>query len=702
MKKILFLTIMAPAILFAQESTTNDGEVVIPCATYEMQEALLEKNPSLKENAEEARASLEKFTKGFKKSSVQKDGTPYIIPVVFHVIHNNGTENISDEQIQDCIRVLNEDFNAGNSELNFVNPNFAPIIGDVGVEFRLAQLDPDGNCTNGITRSTSSTTNNGGENLKVVSPSWGRDKYLNVWTCRTIASGAAGYAYNPFSVNGPDGEAMDGIVVRSDYVGAIGTSSVGRSHTMSHEVAHWINISHVWGGTNTPGLDSNCDIDDLVEDTPNSRGWSNCNLIGQSCGGLNNVENFMEYSGCGRMFTEGQANRMIASLNWFTAERDNLWQPENLALTGVDGPGILCKADFVTDRIPIICQGGSVGFTDISYNGITDYSWSFEGGTPSTSTDPNPVVVWNTPGKYSVSLEVSNAGGSLEVIKDELITVLEAGQFLPPLIEGFENYTSLDSEEHLYTVIPVEENEYTWELTEDASFTGSKSIFVLGRNNPDNVVANFITPSFDLSNVSETAVLTFKYAHARRISSSDDALRIYVSTNCGETWLPRRTIIGSNLPTVPNNITGQFIPESNDQWTEVVIDNITGSNLGPSVLFRFEFTSYRGNNIYLDDINMYDLQAVGLEEVSFLKELNVYPNPANAETTLAFYLDRSAAMNIDLLDITGRVAKPLFSGSMGAGQNVQTFDVSGVAQGIYLIRILADGEQVMKRIAVNK
>jgi PKD repeat protein len=693
---------MIPGILNAQEQVTPESDVVTPCATYEMQEALLESNPTLKAEAEKARAAFEKFNEGIKRSTLQKDGTPYIIPVVFHVVHNNGSENISDEQIQDCIRVLNEDFNAGNIELNFVSQSFQPVIGDVGVEFRLAQLDPDGNCTNGITRSVSTSTNSGGENLKVVSPSWGRDRYLNVWVCRTIASGAAGYAYNPFSVTGADGEAQDGIVVRSDYVGAIGTSSPGRSHTMSHEAAHWIDISHVWGGTNEPGLDSNCDIDDLVEDTPNSRGWTSCNLLGESCGALNNVENFMEYSGCGRMFTQGQADRMINSLNWIAADRNNLWQPENLALTGVDGPGILCVADFVPNRLPIVCEGGSLSFTDISYNGITDYNWTFEGGTPATSSEPNPVVVWDTPGQYSISLEVSNAGGSLGVTKQEFVTVLQSGEFLPPLIEGFENYTSFDADEHHYTIIPALEGQYTWELTEEAAFTGTKSIFVRGRSNPDNVISNFISPSFDLSNVSETAVMTFKYAHARRISASDDELRVYVSADCGETWSLRKTLAGNSLPTMPNNVTGQFVPESNDQWEAVEVANITGPNLGPSVIFRFEFTSYRGNNIFLDDINLYDLAAVGIDEVSFLKQLNVYPNPSNAETTLAFNLDKGALLNIDLLDISGRVVKSIFSGAKGAGQNVQTFDVGGISQGVYLIRILADGEQVMKRIVISQ
>jgi hypothetical protein len=46
--------------------------------------------------------------------------------------------------------------------------------------------------------------------------------------------------------------------------------------------------------------------------------------------------------------------------------------------------------------------------------------------------------------------------------------------------------------------------------------------------------------------------------------------------------------------------------------------------------------------------------------------------------------------------------KSIFSGAKGAGQNVQTFDVGGISQGVYLIRILADGEQVMKRIVISQ
>ena len=58
------------------------------------------------------------------------------------------------------------------------------------------------------------------------------------------------------------------------------------------------------------------------------------------------------------------------------------------------------------------CAPFTVTFNDQSMGGATGWSWSFPGGTPSTSTSSSPTVTYNTPGMYDVELVVSNAGGS--------------------------------------------------------------------------------------------------------------------------------------------------------------------------------------------------------------------------------------------------------------------------------------------------
>jgi PKD repeat protein len=79
-------------------------------------------------------------------------------------------------------------------------------------------------------------------------------------------------------------------------------------------------------------------------------------------------------------------------------------------------------ADF-SSNTNTLTANGSVNFSDISTNNPNSWSWTFEGGTPATSTDANPVVTYKTAGKYDVALVVSNASGSDTKIKIDNITV---------------------------------------------------------------------------------------------------------------------------------------------------------------------------------------------------------------------------------------------------------------------------------------
>ncbi|MBK7182529.1 MAG: hypothetical protein IPH89_06110 [Bacteroidetes bacterium] len=117
---------------------------------------------------------------------------------------------------------------------------------------------------------------------------------------KTITSGAAGYAYLPGTT-----AAEDGIMILNSYIGSIGTGNIQKSHALTHEIGHYLNLNHTWGGTNNPGVD--CSGDDNVSDTPKTEGWTSCNLTGATCTStLDNVQNFMEYSYCSTMFTVGQ------------------------------------------------------------------------------------------------------------------------------------------------------------------------------------------------------------------------------------------------------------------------------------------------------------------------------------------------------------------------------------------------------------
>jgi hypothetical protein len=227
------------------------------------------------------------------------------IPVVVHVIYNNATENISDAQIQTQIDVLNDDFRRLNSDADGTWSQSA----DTEIEFCMATIDPNGAVTNGITRTSSSTTAFGTNDQMKFNSSGGKDawpagSYLNMWSC-DISGGILGYAQFP---GGAD--ATDGVVMDYQYFGTIGTATapfdLGR--TATHEVGHWLNLRHIWG-------DGNCNVDDFVSDTPNSDGANyGCASTHVSCSTTDMVQNYMDYSddACMNLFTQGQKTRMRA------------------------------------------------------------------------------------------------------------------------------------------------------------------------------------------------------------------------------------------------------------------------------------------------------------------------------------------------------------------------------------------------------
>lgn len=671
----------------------------LTCDQYDMTQAFFAEHPEVVPMAEEADAQLEAFTETYANSEMKSDEV-IIIPVVFHVVHLGGEENISDDQIYSAIDVLNEDFSAQTPGLGDVIEEFSGIIGDAGVEFRLARRDPQGNCTNGINRVFSDETLDGSaSSLKQQISSWGRSKYLNVWVVKQIGSGAAGFAYRPNAVNDPFwGAPRDGIVILHDYVGRIGTSTAGRSHALSHEVGHWANLKHTWGDSNSPADPANCTMDDNVADTPKTIGWQTCDLDGITCGTLDNVQNFMDYSYCYRMFTEGQKTRLRAALNSGVAQRSNLHTQANLIETGVLEEDQICLADFTTDREPEICAGTTLDFTDLSYHNPTEWFWTFEGGEPAVSEAENPSVLYDTPGVYNVSLTVSTPLDGESVTKEGYVTVLPEAMEPLPYSESFETIDVLDGTQGWLDHNP-DNGQHYWKLSNEAGFSDNSSVYVRGRHNPDNTMEVLTSPTYDLSGLTQQPVVTFKYAHVRRSSLTDDRLRVYISQDCGQTWIIRVDEGGDDLPTVDGNVFDEFVPTNPNHWREVQIGFVMPNFFTDQFRLKFEFTSYQGNNIYVDDINITGIDAV--DNIEGLNALRLYPNPARDFATLELDFDRATTLDVDLMDMTGRVVGGVLHGHRATGNVRVEVPTHNLASGVYLLRIRTDSRLRMERLVVE-
>ncbi|MCB0598047.1 MAG: zinc metalloprotease, partial [Phaeodactylibacter sp.] len=242
------------------------------------------------------------------------------IPVVFHIVYDNASENVTDAQVLSQIAVLNEDFRRTNIDAANTPGVFESVAADVEIEFCLATVDPGGSPTTGITRTATATTTPYAtrDDVKFTSlggkDAWPTGDYLNIWVCE-LSGGTLGYAQFP---GGP--AATDGVVLDYRYVGsgspAIPPYDLGR--TATHEVGHWLNMIHIWG-------DGDCSVDDEVGDTPtagapNYTDGGDCTFPGpNSCddgaGDLPDmIQNYMDYSEdiCMNLFTQGQKTRMRA------------------------------------------------------------------------------------------------------------------------------------------------------------------------------------------------------------------------------------------------------------------------------------------------------------------------------------------------------------------------------------------------------
>ena len=665
---------------------THDG--LTPCGLNHAEDVLFLSRPETRRAAIEATRALEIETQQGVTASQRDD--VLIIPIVFHIIHFNGPENISTAQVHDAVDVLNTNFRALNANIDDVIPEFEDLVADIEIEFRLAQRDPNGNCHPGINRIVSELTYVGDSEMKELIQ-WPRNKYLNVWVCE-YAAGAAGYALYPGSVDGWNAD-QDGIVLQHSYCGSIGTSNLFRSRTLTHEVGHWLNLRHPWGNSNNPGLAENCEEDDNVSDTPNTVGWTSCILDGTTCGSLDNVQNYMDYSYCGRMFTLGQKDRMRTAALSSVAQRNQLSTAFNLQATGVSGGDILCEATFDLDR-RLICVGDSVKFTDQSYHSPSAWSWNFGDGTITSGVQGDGVQelyhTYSEAGLYDVTLVVGNGTDEVSSTVNGAVYVMDEGEMDLPLSQGFEGGEFPSGQWFIEDPL----NDGTWEVTDDAAATGNRSLFIENWGNNVEFNDDFLrTATMDMSGMTEIHV-NYKWAYVHKgtteASETDDRLRVSVSGDCGNDWDLRRMHRGfTDLPTA-NPTPFPWAPSGIEDWKEytIVLDN--EEYLTEFFRVQFEFESRLGNNIYLDDINVQGFGNTAVSEAmnGLTNSWNLAPNPAVTSSVIAFQIRKAGMASLMLQDASGRV---LSSTSREFARGSHDWEVvAPTIPGVYLLRLATE------------
>jgi len=915
---ILSLT-TGSALLFASGALAQD---ISPCGTDEIRQQMIAENPDLLHKEAEYELGLQAYLQARAGMRDDSDNVVYVLPLVFHILYDptltppNDLHNISDAQIFNAVNILNRDYAKMNADTTQICCGYNAIAAKTRIQFQLATKDPFGNCTNGIDRITSQRSTNGG-NFSKLNP-WFRQSYINIWVVRSLAStgffAPAGFSQLPADVQDDNGALRDGVILLHDYTGDTGTSNTFTSRTLTHEIGHFLNLKHTWGGTNAPGISCG---DDGVPDTPITKGHQTCYLYDSFCswqptdtaytfndvtttsgttdpspvptvyvndtlepgltlspftavgvssnssedgafafslwnqgasqgdsafsqltGSLNllryyeftvtpeegksmtlsnisfrvdrsstgprtfsvrssagsspfqsnlpasiipsnpalsvassntfffnrdttgmvkgakvsltgndymnvpgpitfriyawnaeepdgyfsvdsvsvngvfgiieNVQNYMEYSYCTHMFTEGQRDRMRATLNSSVSSRSNLWTDANHAYTGTDGYEQTCgpQAEFYPMKF-FACPGTPIQFKDNSSRATpTSWAWTFDGGNPATSNDQDPSVSFDTPGPHSVTLTVGNDFGSSSLTKEGIVYIgANYSETDGLLSEPF------DTEERFskWPIINFENNATRWSWDSQTGHDAPGCAKLNASNTYTLVQDGFfwnnfsdkdelVTPTLDLSYLS-SITLKFWYAYAARTTVLDnvtESLDVWSSNDCGGQWLQRAHITGGDLITAGIQLPG-YTPGASD-WREVIV---TFPTMPATDHVRFKFVYSSGlysNDIFVDDINM--SAVVGIDELAQSGSMSLMPNPASNSLTVVMDLAGSPSGTLSFLDMTGRT---VYSQGVNAGGNQLEFDLDkmGLTSGVYLVRLKHANGQRIERLVVR-
>lgn len=631
-----------------------------------------------------------------------RQSTALIVPVVFHVFHSlyttdqpgSGT-NVSHQSLVDMLNFTNQLLRKQNADTSQIPSAFLPFAADCGVELCLAQQDPSGNAMyeTGVERIVASTSGVPGNvftqpatfSQGYASPfAWDPTRYLNVYIMPVYFYGGAYSGWGMF----PDSSGLAGLQVANgngpgDGIYITYTQVSAQTRLMAHELGHFFGLRHIWG-------DASCG-DDYCNDTPTqSTSNTGCPTFPHvTCTNGPNGDmfcNYMDYtsSACQHMFSYDQAARIQTVLALSPRRRE-------LPLSTVCSPGppTLPVADFLASP-SVACPMEPIHYIDASGYQPVAWSWSFPGGSPSTSTLQNPVVTYAAPGTYSATLIVTNATGNDTLTMSAAVTINSFGNF--PVADNFENQQVPPPDWQLMNVT-TNMPPPSWQLANASAFgTGSYSIssFIWNMHPVRSYLldfTNYASPTF-----------SFDYASAANANMQPDAADwcdVMVSTDCGVSFTTVLHLDSAAFNTAPAAV--NFVPSAS-QWRHAVANLWAYAGVSGVYVQLYGFAS--PNYFYLDNLNLYDQGALAVHDVSSPGNgFNLLPNPSGGDTKIRF----AAPVNhcrVTVRDIAGRVCGDFYA----SGEEVSLRQQLGrnLEPGLYLVSAGEGADMVTQRLVITR
>ncbi|MGB1308072.1 MAG: T9SS type A sorting domain-containing protein [Oceanihabitans sp.] len=666
MKKVLLLTSMLfMSGIYAQEH----------CAQDLILQKIYNEDPSLKPENNLAYQELEQFTKTFKsdnsnyKSRNINDliiGTDYIIPVVVHVIHDNGPENISDKAVERSIEMLNRFFEGKSAYDVNIDPEFLPIRGAFSnkkLKFVLAKFDPSGNSTNGIDRHEDAYyTIRGDNNTLRHTYNWPRANYFNIYVVKQAVegSGTSGFATFPPNVDGPANAYLDGHVMSAWAYGEHDQMWQTWYHNLAHEVGHWLNVYHIWANAGGNGNSVYCSYDDSVADTPNTFGNSLRDLdnfpgVGavSNCSTKDNYTNMMDYtSATYAMFTNGQKARMEAALNSSVAERNNLWSINNVITTLY---GCTIGPDSDNDNIPDICDTCPNDINnDSDGDGVCD-SLDLCNGYPDVNVDSNPASMDSCDSLLPIIDFSTQTILTYDATQDKGVSdVYDNGASLHLSVNAWKA-VALN-----YTITPntIIEFDFKSTIEGEVHYIGIDDNLAL-----DPVLAFKL---FGFQTVTASPIYSLDYENYL-----DQDLYTYKHYS-----IPIGTYYTGNAPYL-------FFSADNDTFNEVW----TSGNFYPGG------GSYNDGTSFFRNVKIYESNTLSTPDINDASaEIALYPNPVNDAFTIKS--NNVPLTKLSIHDINGRFIKTIKI----SNKQSETINIEEFASGVYFAIIETNSTTVVKKL----
>ena len=220
-----------------------------------------------------------------------------------------------------------------------------------------------------------------------------------------------------------------------------------------------------------------------------------------------------------------------------------------------------------------------------------------------------------------------------------------------------------------------------------------------------------ISPAFDLTGIlTPDFRFTFDYSMACRFAyefqGTDDSvayLEVYATIGSSGIWakIPSATIVGNRQLFNGGYLNAPYTPGHDNQYWKTVAVNLSSlpvSYRTSGVHFMIAVTGARvANNFYFDNFNLGNAEVEGIETLANIATINLYPNPANDNTTLLVNPIQNGNFSVEVVDMLGHKVMNVFDGNISSEKEIN-INTSSLSQGVYTVLVSSNGKSQQQKL----